>query len=139
MLRPSNEAHESLPVHSTCFLKTTKKMEDPWGGQRPEQVALKAIVTVSLLCCGKTPDHGELREGGFILASSLRVQSLTREGMRTRGAWWQAYAAETLVPHNLEEQEAERARPADRALRLAYHDPLSPAPSREGSTAQTMP
>lgn len=30
-------------------------------GQRLEQVALKAIVTVSLLCCGKTPDNSELR------------------------------------------------------------------------------
>jgi hypothetical protein len=40
-----------------------------------------------------------------------------------------------LVPHNLEEQEAERVRPDDRTLRLAYHDPLSPALSPKGSTA----
>jgi hypothetical protein len=79
-MKPSTDLQYTVRV----FLKTTKKIEGPRVGRRPEQVGLKASVlaTGSLLHCGKLPGNGELREagGGVVLASSLRVQSLLREG-----------------------------------------------------------
>lgn len=61
-MKPSTDLQHTMRV----FLKTTKKMEGPRVGRRPEQVGLKASVlaTGSLLHCSKLPGNGELRVGG---------------------------------------------------------------------------
>lgn len=78
----------------------------------------------------KNPWQKRAEEGRVCVAHSVWVQPSWGEGMRVRGPWWQACAAETrwcLTSGGMGSTECTWGQMMGLPSRLVHHDPLSPA------------